>query len=109
LAFGRRQSLHPEIRDINQLIHDLRPLMERAAGEGIEIETRLSEHLWPCRIDPGQFETTVLNVVLNARDAIAEHGRIVIETDNADVVDPERWPDPELGEGPYVRLRIRDT
>ena len=87
LAFGRRQSLHPEVRDINWLIHDSTSLLEQAAGERIEIEVRLADALWPCRIDPAQFEATLLNIVLNARDAIAQHGKIVIETDNVDVAE----------------------
>lgn len=109
LAFGRRQALRPEIRDINRLIDDAMPLVERATGERIEIEMRLADRLWPCRVDPAQFEATLLNVVLNARDAIAEHGKIVIETDNVEVGEPDRWPDPELVKGPYVKLQICDT
>ena len=69
----------------------------------------MADDLWLCYIDPAQFEATLLNIVLNARDAIAVHGKIVIETDNVDIAEPNRSPDPELGEGAYVRLQVRDT
>ncbi|MBV8652983.1 MAG: PAS domain-containing protein, partial [Alphaproteobacteria bacterium] len=109
LAFGRRQSLHPEVVDVNRMIADATPLIEGAAGARIEIERRLFPSLWLCRVDPVQFEATLLNIVLNARDAIGEHGKIFLETDNIEVLEPLDLPDPKLGRGKYVRVRVADT
>jgi PAS domain S-box-containing protein len=107
LAFSRRQTLHPETLDINELIGRFEPLVRRAVGESIAIETHLSPDLWPCTIDAVQLETALLNLATNARDAMPAGGRLTITTQNL-----ERLPQP-LGElaasHPHVVVVVRDT
>jgi len=83
LAFARRKPLRPEICNLNELVRDFHNLTQRAAGDSVEIVLRLDPELWPCRIDPPQFEAAMLNLVVNARDAMANGGVITIETANA--------------------------
>jgi PAS domain S-box-containing protein len=106
LAFSRRQNLRPEVRDMNELIRDFRSLTQRAAGDAIELRFLLHPGLWHARVDPAQFESAVLNLVVNARDAIAKNGAITIETVNSAIA-----PDNGLGipPGDYVRISVADT
>ncbi|MBV9523990.1 MAG: PAS domain S-box protein, partial [Alphaproteobacteria bacterium] len=106
LTFSRRQALRPEVRDVNELIRDFRNLTQRAAGDAIALRFRLQPGLWRSRVDPAQFEAAVLNLVVNARDAIAKDGSITIETANVTI-----GPDSVLGLTPadYIRISIADT
>ncbi len=106
LTFSRRQNLRPEVRDVNELIRDFHSLTQRAAGDASAIDVRLQEGLWACRVDPAQFEAAVLNLVVNARDAVARDGRIAIETANVAIA-----PEKEFGiaSGEYVRVSIIDN
>jgi signal transduction histidine kinase len=109
LTFARRQVTHPEIVNLNRLISDILGLLSRAAGDGIGIETELSAVLDPANIDPAQFETALLNLVINARDAMNGVGTLTIATENVEL---DRWSlpaAPELLPGRYVRIAVRDT
>lgn len=106
LAFAKRQQLEVTSADINLLLRRLVPMLEQAAGAGVKLTLDLAADLWPCRLDQAQFDVAVLNLVINARDAmLPKGGRIVIATAN--------WTEPEtsptLRPGPYVRLTVRDT
>jgi signal transduction histidine kinase/CheY-like chemotaxis protein len=109
LAFGRRQMLQPEIIDPNHLIKDFTPLIRQAAGEMIEIRTILAPEIGYCRIDPAQFQASVLNLVLNGRDAMPRGGRITVETKNIAISAAETQGDPEFAAGSYVLVLISDT
>jgi signal transduction histidine kinase len=110
LAFARRQSLRPQIVNPNRLINEVGELLRQAVGESIELNFALSPTLDPCRIDPTQFESALLNLVVNARDAVAEKGRrITILTENV-MFDPQHPPPlPEIGFGAYIAVSVTDN
>jgi two-component system NtrC family sensor kinase len=110
LAFSRRQSLRPRTIDMNDVIKGGSLLTRRAVGESVEVEYALGADLRPVRIDPGQFESALLNLVVNARDAMPRGGRLVISTENVVLTEAECAECfPTLRPGSYVRLRVRDT
>jgi signal transduction histidine kinase len=82
LAFARRQPLRTAVTDINALLRAFLDLLHRAVGENVRVETDLAEDLWLCRLDPAQFEAALLNLAVNARDAMPEGGTITISTRN---------------------------
>jgi PAS domain S-box-containing protein len=108
LAFSRRQTLDPKPVDINRLITSMEDLLRRSVGPEIEVEVVGAGGLWPTLIDPNQLENALLNLCINARDAMPDGGRITIETAN-------RWLDPagarerDLPPGQYVSLSVTDT
>lgn len=104
LAFARRQPLSPEVVDPNAALHSMKALLERTVGECWTIELFPAEDAWPVLVDLSQLETALINLALNARDAMADGGSIVVETRNVTV-------DPGQGEplpGDYVRLSVAD-
>jgi two-component system NtrC family sensor kinase len=109
LAFARRQMLRPEIVNPNRLIEDFTQLIAQAAGEAIQVQTILSPTLDPCRIDRAQFEAAILNLVVNARDAMHGVGRITIETRNLDAAAEDIIRSPEFIPGAYVLVSVTDT
>ena len=110
LAFARRQTLRPEIVNPNRLINEVNDLLRRAVDEAVEIEFILSPTLDPCQIDPVQFEAALLNLIVNARDAVAQKaGKLVVETKNV-VFDAEhRPPLPVIAFGRYVAIVVSDN
>ncbi|MBV8337784.1 MAG: MASE4 domain-containing protein [Alphaproteobacteria bacterium] len=110
LTYARRQISHPQTVNINRRIVNVESLMHRLIGEQIEIVTRLSPFLAPVEIDPAQFETAILNLAINSRDAMTAGGRITIETRNV-IFDKQRAAavNPELTPGPYVMIAVSDT
>jgi two-component system NtrC family sensor kinase len=110
LAFARRQALRPEIINPNRLINEIGELLRRAVGEAVEMEFVLSPTLDPCRIDPVQFESALLNLVVNARDAIAQKaGKIVIETQNVVFDAQNRPPLMVIAFGQYIAISVVDN
>ncbi len=109
LAFSRTQPLHPSTVDVNQLTQGMQDLLVRSLGEAIEIEFVNGPDLWQCEVDPGQLENVILNLSINARDAMTEGGRLVIETSNADLSDPYAAAIEDVVPGEYVLLAISDT
>lgn len=109
LAFGRRQMLEPKQININELLESMRDLLERAVGEQVTVKYWLRQDLWPATIDPGQLETAVLNLVINARDAMPKGGRIVIETSNSTLDEGYAEENPEVRPGEYVSIAVSDT
>jgi signal transduction histidine kinase/ActR/RegA family two-component response regulator len=107
LAFSRQQVLRSQLVELNDLIRDCEPLVRRAIGETVRLETRFSRTPCRCHIDPVQFETAILNLAVNARDAMPAGGTLVIET--AVCRDEGRERRPEMGPGPYVRITVRDN
>ena len=109
LTYARRQINHPQTVNLNQLITNVENLMHRVIGEQVEVVSLLSPVLAPVQIDPAQFETAILNLAINSRDAMAGGGRITIETQNV-LVDQQRIAnDPEITPGPYVMIAVSDS
>jgi CheY-like chemotaxis protein len=108
LAFARRQKLRPETVRIDATLSGIADLLRRAAGETIQVEIGTAKDLWPTRIDAGQFESAVLNLVVNAKDAMPQGGGISIRADNA-AVDAETANRLEITSGEYVTLSVHDT
>ena len=109
LAFARKQPLQPRTLDVNRLLADIDALLRRSLGEHIEIETRRSEGLWHTLVDPGQLENVVLNLGINARDAMPRGGRLTLETANTRLDEEYVRPYDGLRSGEYVMLAVADT
>jgi len=109
LAFARRQPLEPEAVDVNGLIRDLEPLLRRALGEACEIEVARGAGLWPAMIDASQFESALMNLAINARDAMLGGGRLTIETANVRIDEEYQRLHPDVAVGQYVLVAVSDT
>jgi len=109
LAFSRRQALDPKIVDINQLLHGMHGLLLRTLGEHIEIAVVAAEALARASVDPGQLESAILNLCLNARDAMPAGGRLTIETANMLLDAKYAANHSEVRAGRYVMLAVSDT
>jgi PAS domain S-box-containing protein len=108
LAFSRRQTLDPKTTDVNRLVTGMQDLIQRAMGPGVLIDVVGTERLWPTLVDPPQLENALLNLCINARDAMPEGGRVTIETANR-VMDAQAAREHDIPEGQYVSLRVTDT
>ncbi len=109
LAFSRKQILRPSIVDVNDEVNDMKKLLDRLIGEKIELSTRLEEQLLSVRIDPVQVAQIILNLVINARDAMPTGGKLVIRTDNVEFPDSTGAIPDMARHGIYVKLSIGDT
>ena len=108
LAFSRRQILSPEILVLNQRVMDMSRMLNRLIGEHIAIDLHLATDLWTVRVDAAQLEQVLVNLALNARDAMPEGGRLAIETANREIPAAKAHAF-EIAPGPFVELRVRDT
>ena len=108
LAFSRRQTLDPKLTDVNRLVGGMEDMVRRTAGPAVDFEVVGAAGLWPVLVDQNQLENALLNLVINARDAMPDGGRLTIETGN-------RWLDPraarerDLDPGQYVSLCVSDS
>jgi PAS domain S-box-containing protein len=109
LAFSRRQTLEPEPTDINRRIAGFVPLIRRAIGEAVEIKQKLSESVWPVMIDPSQFDSAILNLAVNARDAMPGGGWIEIATENVTIDEAYAAQHVDLKAGDFVRVTVSDS
>ena len=109
LAFSRRQPLDPKPIDINVLVNGLSELVHRAIGEAIAFETVLGAGLWRVEADPNELEAAVLNLVVNARDAMPNGGKLTIETANTHIDDSYAAKHLEVVAGHYVVVSVSDT
>jgi PAS domain S-box-containing protein len=109
LAFGRREVIKPEVIDCNAVVGAVDDLLRRTIGEHVELITRCALNLEHVRADRGQMEQVLLNLAVNARDAMPGGGTLMIETDNLVVDAAQALQDPRVPEGPYVRLRVADS
>src|SRR3546814_990102 len=97
LTFARKSPLHPEVVDIGMRLRSMDTLLERSLGENFSVDYRIAPQLWPVEVDPSQLEVALLNIVLNARDAMPGGGRIIISVEN------------ETGrDGDWVRISVAD-
>ncbi|MFC3123467.1 ATP-binding protein [Pseudoroseomonas globiformis] len=108
LAFSRRQTLAPQPTDVNRLMAGMEELIRRTVGPSVVLEVVGPEGLWPTLIDPNQLENALLNLSINARDAMPEGGRLTIETANM-WLDERAAGERDLAAGPYISLCVTDT
>jgi signal transduction histidine kinase len=109
LAFARRQPLEPVVIKLDTLLQDMEELLRRVLGETVELVTHISPALWNTFADPGQVENVILNLAINARDAMSGNGRLTIEAVNACLHEDEAGLDQVAGAGEYVMLTVSDT
>jgi signal transduction histidine kinase/CheY-like chemotaxis protein len=109
LAFARKQPLAPEPTDGNELISAMSQLLRSTLGEQIQIETVCAGGLWRTNVDPHQLESAILNIAINARDAMPDGGKLTIETANSYLDDNYVRDNPEAEPGQYVLIAITDT
>jgi len=109
LSFARREIVQPEIVDVNDVVSNVEQLLRRTLGEQVELNSSLAENLRPVLIDPGQLEQILVNLAVNARDAMPGGGALQIDTVNMEIDEEYVASRPELSPGPHVRLRVSDT
>jgi signal transduction histidine kinase/ActR/RegA family two-component response regulator len=109
LAFGRKQVIAPRALSLTALIERVRGMLQRLIGEDITLRTSCAPDLWAVHADSGQLEQVLVNLIVNARDAITGNGEIVIETRNLELALPHPDPSGPLRPGKYVLLSVRDS
>jgi PAS domain S-box-containing protein len=109
LAFSRRQVLHAQVVDLNKTIEQVGNLLRRVIGEDVELSFRFDHELGPVKIDAGQFEQAILNLAVNARDAMPEGGRLRIETSNVELDDDLLARHSDLHAGRYAQVTVSDS
>ncbi|GLI93371.1 CHASE3 domain-containing protein [Methylocystis echinoides] len=109
LAFSREQPLDPKAVDPNELIEGLSQILKRTLGASVEIETHLADGLWRTYIDGHELENALLNLAVNARDAMPQGGRLIISTENAVIDARYRAKHPDVEPGQYVLISVTDT
>ena len=109
LAFSRKQVLAPQVLDLNQVVTNMNKMLTRLIGEDVELVTICFPRLWRVKADPGQIEQVMMNLVVNARDAMPRGGKLTIETANANL--GKNYPDQHsvIAPGSYVMLAVSDT
>jgi PAS domain S-box-containing protein len=109
LAFSRKQILAPRVLDLNSVVTEMHRLLERLIGENIHLSTILAPDLSPVRADPGQLEQVIMNLAVNARDAMPGGGKLLLETANVELDAAHARLFPEVRPGAYVMVAISDT
>ncbi|KRG52588.1 hybrid sensor histidine kinase/response regulator [Stenotrophomonas beteli] len=109
LAFARRQPLHSQATNLNDRLLDMQDMLQRALGELVQLEIRAAADIWCVEIDVSQLEASVLNLAVNARDAMPHGGRLTIEADNSHLDHDYAALFPDALPGEYVMLRVRDN
>jgi CheY-like chemotaxis protein len=109
LAFSRKQALDPRSVEVNDLLKSMTVLLERTLGETIQLRFEMSADIAPCMVDRAQLENAILNLVINARDAMHSGGLITIETSNVTLGAHDIAKYPETATGDYVLIAVRDT
>jgi signal transduction histidine kinase len=109
LAFSRRQVLAPQVLVLNSVVQDVDKMLRRLIGEDIQLSCRLAADLGTVKADPGQIEQVLLNLAVNARDAMPRGGRLTIETANIMLDENYARTHPEIQPGPFVMLAVTDT
>lgn len=109
LAFSRKQMLQNKIYDINEIIVGADKMLRRLVGEDIEFVTLLGENLKPVKVDAGQIEQVIMNLVVNARDAMPKGGKIVLETSLVNMDERKASSYPGMNPGSYLQIKVQDT
>jgi PAS domain S-box-containing protein len=108
LAFARKQPLEPRAVNINRFVSELKPLLQRTLGENIDIEMRLQPDLWNAYVDAHQVEAAVLNLAINARDAMGDGGHLTVDTSNVVIGEEQAARYGDVKPGAYVSLSVSD-
>ncbi|MCX2686347.1 PAS domain-containing protein [Pseudomonas sp. DCB_AW] len=108
LAFSRQQTLQPQPTDVTRLVNGMEQLVRGSIGPSIQLHSHFPQHLWPTFIDPPQLENALLNLCINARDALPEGGAITLSGDNL-TLDLQRAQGLDLAAGDYLRLGVKDN
>ncbi|MDH6170052.1 PAS domain S-box-containing protein [Variovorax boronicumulans] len=109
LAFGRRQALEPKVANLGRLIFTMEDMLQRALGETVEVQTSVGHDVWNCLVDLGQVENALLNLAINARDAMDGAGKLTIEVANAHLDEAYSLAHVEVEAGQYVMVAVSDT
>jgi PAS domain S-box-containing protein len=109
LIFSRREVVKPEVLALGELIADLENLLRRALGERVELTISLTKDLRAVEADPSQIEQVLVNLAVNARDAMPEGGQLLIEAENVELDDEYTYMHPDTEAGLYIRLKVSDT
>jgi two-component system cell cycle sensor histidine kinase/response regulator CckA len=108
LSFSRRQVLQPKVLDVNVIVADFERMLRRLVGERIKVAVACAPGLWQVRADPGEIGRAIMNLSLNARDAMPDGGTLAIETANVTLSEADA-PGQDLAPGRYAMLAVRDT
>ena len=109
LAFSRRQVLDMKVLNLNTIIRELEKMLRRMIGEDVELVTSLADDLGMVKTDPGYIEQVIMNLAVNARDAMPSGGKLIIETDNAELDEPYARSHVAINPGLYVKICVSDT
>ncbi len=109
LAFSRKQTLRPQILDLGEAVSDLSVLLKRLIGENVTLNSQLARDLWPVRADIGQFEQAIINLAVNARDAMPSGGKLTLRTANVGADESQRLQRKAMPVGEYVLVEVTDT
>ncbi len=109
LAFSRKQTLRPQVLDLGEVLSDLTMLLRRLIGENVTLDVVHGRDLWPVKVDISQLEQVIVNLAVNARDAMPEGGRLQVRTTNVAARDCERYHAKGMPDADYVLVEVRDT
>jgi two-component system cell cycle sensor histidine kinase/response regulator CckA len=109
LAFSRRQTLRPQVLDLGEVLGELTILLRRLIGEKVTLEVKHGRDLWPVKADISQFEQVVVNLAVNARDAMPDGGKLTVRTANVDAAEAERYQYKGMPAADYVLVEVADT
>jgi two-component system, cell cycle sensor histidine kinase and response regulator CckA len=109
LAFSRRQTLRPQVLDLGEALSDLTMLLRRLIGENVALEVVHGRDLWPVKVDISQFEQVVVNLAVNARDAMPDGGKLVLRTSNVTAAECRRYAHEPMPDADYVLVEVIDT
>jgi len=109
LALGRQQVMRPRVLNLNSIVADIQKMLRRLIGEDIDFETSLNESLGSVEADPGQIEQVIMNLAVNARDAMPNGGSLLIETDNVELNEDYAQHHPYTVPGSYIMIAVSDT
>ncbi|MBE7470085.1 MAG: response regulator [Anaerolineales bacterium] len=109
LAFSRKQHVEPKVLYLNMVVTEMSKMLHRIIGEDIALETKLVPDLWPVKIDPSQIDQVILNLVVNARDAMPQGGKLTIETANVNLDQSYTRQHADVAPGDYVMLAVSDN
>lgn len=109
LAFSRRQTLRPQVLDLGDALSDLTMLLRRLIGEKVKLELSHGRDLWPVKVDVSQFEQVIVNLAVNARDAMPDGGKLTVRTGNVSAQDAERLAKQGMPAADYVKIEVIDT
>jgi two-component system cell cycle sensor histidine kinase/response regulator CckA len=109
LAFSRRQTLRPQVLDLGERLSDLTMLLRRLIGEKVQLEVVHGRDLWPVKVDISQFEQVIVNLAVNARDAMSEGGKLAVRTANVSAEETKNFPSKGMPPADYVLVEVSDS